>query len=63
LKKLKEIDGWIENDEKKKVKTGIPSKCPKCGSKLWKTNALQSCGIYWVGCQNLKCRWCEIYRE
>lgn len=62
LKKLKEIEGWIEVDEDK-PKNEIPSKCPKCGSPLWKTNALQACGMFWVGCKNLACRWCEIYTE
>lgn len=62
MKKLKEIKGWIEENEDK-PKKGIPNKCPKCGSPVWVTNALQTCGIIWVGCRNLKCRHTEIYKE
>jgi len=51
--KLK-VRGWIENENEKY--SNIPNKCPKCGSELWKTDALQTCGIYWIGCKNFKCR-------
>ena len=39
----------------------IATVCPKCGSNLWFTNAVDACGLYWVGCRNLRCRWCEVY--
>ena len=48
---------WPVSDKK----ISIPQKCPKCGSKLWHTNAVDACGIYMVGCVNRKCRWCEMY--
>ena len=61
IKKPLEINGWIENENEKY--SNIPKVCPKCGSELWKTDALQTCGIYWIGCKNLKCRWSEEFIE
>jgi len=60
-KKLSEIKGWLETDEK--PKQNIPNICPKCGRKLNHADALQTCNIYFVYCMNLNCRWCEIYEE
>ena len=59
-KKIK-LEGWLESDEENK--SNIPKHCPICGKKLSYTNALQTCGIYFVYCMNLKCRWCDIYEE
>jgi len=57
-----EISGWVENDEKY---TNVPINCPKCGSKLHKTDALKLCNILFVYCiaGELKnhCGWCEIF--
>ena len=60
IKKI-EVKGWIENKNEKY--SNIPKVCPKCDSELWKTDALQTCGIYWIGCKNLKCRWSEEFIE
>jgi len=60
-----EIDGWVEADEK--PKNNIPRNCPKCSGKLKYTNALQTCGQFFVFCMNIvngkMCRWCEIYAD
>ena len=55
------IKGWIEDEEE--LYTNIPKKCPKCSSELMRTDALRTCGLYWVGCKNLRCRWSEVYTE
>ena len=60
-KKKIEIKGWLDEDEENK--SNIPKYCPICGKKLSYTNALQTCGIYFVWCSNLKCRWSEEYIE
>ena len=54
-----EVKGWIENDEEEY--TNIPKVCPKCGSRLWRTDALSLCNVYLVGCKDSKCRWSEMY--
>lgn len=53
------IDGWVEEGEK--VKKSIPTKCPKCGRKLNKADSSRLCGIIFVYCMNLKCRYAEEY--
>lgn len=53
------IDGWVEEGEE--IKTNLPKKCPKCGKKLSKTDSSRLCGIIFVFCTNLRCRWAEIY--
>ena len=58
-KKIK-IKGWLEIGEEP-VK--FPDKCPKCGTKLKYTDALQECNWYLVWCPNYRCRWSEIYVE
>lgn len=62
MKKL-ELKGWVEGGDTGPY-TNVPSKCPKCGSALWKVNALQTFyPVIQVGCKNLRCRWSEIYGE
>lgn len=50
----------------------IPDKCPVCGREFkWSNhcNAVDLCGIYFVGCDNrganFTCRWCMVldFRE
>jgi hypothetical protein len=53
------IDGWVEIGEE--VKKTLPTKCPKCGKKLSKTDASILIGIILVFCSNYKCRWCEEF--
>ena len=53
------IDGWVEVGEE--VKKSIPTKCPKCGKKLSKTDASRLIGIILVFCMNYKCRYAEEY--
>ena len=55
------VKGWLENGEEEY--TNIPTKCPKCGEKLRKVDALQSCGMYMVWCPISTCRWCELFKE
>jgi hypothetical protein len=54
-----EISGWLEEGQEL-VRT-VPVICPKCGKKLWKTDASRLIGIIVVGCKDSRCRWCEIY--
>lgn len=54
------IKGWVEGNEQK---TNIPKICPKCGSKLHKTDSLKLCRMLFIYCPNTKCRWSEIYTE
>ena len=61
MPKIKEVDGWIEDESK--PSTNVPKICPKCGRKLSYTNGLQTCGIIFVYCMNLRCRWCTEYEE
>jgi len=64
-KKIK-IEGWIEENEQ--PKKNYPEKCPRCGSKLKYTNALQTCNIFLVYCMGRNkdgsmCRYCEEFKE
>jgi hypothetical protein len=61
-KKLSEIKGWLEVNEKQPIKN-YPIKCKYCGSKMNITNSLQYCNIFMVWCPNSKCRWCLIFEE
>jgi len=56
------MKGWIEEDDKEPY-SNIPVKCPECGEKLRKVDALQLCGILMVYCPNSRCRHCEIFEE
>jgi ssDNA-binding Zn-finger/Zn-ribbon topoisomerase 1 len=58
---LLEIKGFIEEGEEP---TNVPVKCPKCGQKLHKTDALKLCNILFVWCQGKlgkPCMWSEVY--
>ena len=58
---LLEISGWVEDGEEF---TNVPKKCPKCGGKLHKTDALKLCNILFVYCDanHLSIsHWCEIF--
>jgi len=57
-----EIKGWVEEDDKEPI-SNLPSKCPKCGEKLRRVDALRTCGMYMVYCPDSTCRWCMIYEE
>ena len=57
------LEGWIKSGSRKKKVSNVPKKCPKCGSKLWRTDALKTAGVYWVGCSNPICRWQDVYME
>jgi hypothetical protein len=55
---LLEIKGFVEEDEEP---TNVIKKCPKCGSDMWKTDALKLLNQLVVGCKNTRCRYCVIY--
>ena len=56
---IAKIDGWVEEGED--VKKSIPTKCPKCGKKLSKTDATRYCGMIFIFCSDPKCRWAEEF--
>ena len=55
-----ELKGWVDDYESR---WKIPSKCPKCGSDLSRTDAIGLIGIMFIYCKNYKCRWCSIFEE
>lgn len=54
-----EIVGWLEVGEK--INKSIPTKCPKCGKGIWKTDVQKTLGYILVGCKDSTCRWCCEY--
>jgi hypothetical protein len=56
-----ETNGWIDSNDKNKESTNIPKQCPRCGKKLSHTDSLSLCNWYFVYCNDLRCRWADIY--
>lgn len=55
-----DLKGWVDKGEKK---WNIITNCPKCNSKLSRTDAIGLIGVIFVYCKNSRCRWAELYQE
>ncbi|MGB9855830.1 MAG: hypothetical protein ACPLKS_04750 [Caldisericum exile] len=55
------IKGWIEDDITET--SNILDTCPKCGSEMKKVDARKLCGILFVWCPNMRCRYCKVYMD
>ena len=57
-----QIKGWLSEDEP--IQKALPTKCPKCGKHLLRTDASRLCGLIAVYCKGTPMEpfhWGEIY--
>lgn len=54
-----EVNAWLDADNSKF--SNVPTICPKCYGKLRQIDAIKLCGILFIWCPKLTCRWCDIY--